>query len=346
MCMATRSPNLSVVGPVTAAPTLRCGGAATGLAAAPDPAASPQPAAAAAPTRSQPDPTTRPQSVGEDPATWQQPVMEALASRWCRSGRTTQQMKHKAASLLVHIARCGLTTESVTWWCLTSRPSRGDWGPAAGSTAYYNQVIARAVLNEAAMLGAQVVPDAIVGTPFSRPARKLLRPLDDAQMDRVRDIADAAAAGSKQLPVVALASAGGSATGIARVSADDIDLDAAKVTFSGTAARAGRLDEWSAQALARHLGHNAAIEPGVPVCIRTRTTPEREVESVSRHLRRVLRAAGLYQLEGVSADSIRLHAANRVLNSEGIVAAARFLGWKSLDRTADALGHHWRHHGG
>ena len=140
----------------------------------------------------------------------------------------------------------------------------------------------------------------------------------------------------------ALATAGGTATDIAQVRAKDINLDEATVAFVGAAARTGPLDEWSVRALRRHLRHNAAIGPGVPVCIRTRTTLEREVESVSWHLRRVLRAAGLYELEGVSADSIRLHAARKVLDTDGVAAAARLLGWRSLDRTAETLGHHWR----
>ena len=60
-------------------------------------------------------------------------------------------------------------------------------------------------------------------------------------------------------------------------------------------------------------------------------------------LRRVLRAVGLYELEGVTACSIRLGSARRVLHGDGIAAAATFLGWTSLDRTADALRHNWRH---
>ena len=235
-----------------------------------------------------------------------------------------------------------LTPLSVAGWCLGSRSNDGSCRPATLDTARYRQGIARAVFEEAAALGAAVDPDTAVGDRIPRPQPKRVRPLTDSEIDRLREIADSAAPGSKQVPVVAVAYAGGSATDIARVSVRDIDLDAATVIFSGAAARGGPLDEWSVRALRRHLRHNAAIGPGVPVCVRTRTTLEREVESVSWHLRRVLRAAGLYELEGVSADSIRLHAARKVLDTDGVAAAARFLGWRSLDRTAETLGHHWR----
>ena len=165
----------------------------------------------------------------------------------------------------------------------------------------------------------------------------------DAEADRVRKWADHAPQGSRQPLAVALAFASGTATEIARVRIGDIDLDKATVAFAGGAARVGPLADWAAQAVRRYVGDNSPVAVGVPLCVSARTTPEREVESVSGLLRRVLRAAGLYELEGVTASSIRLSSARRVLHADGIVAAAKFLGWTSLDRTADALRHNWRH---
>ena len=301
--------------------------------------------------RNQADHSTPHSGLGDDIATWLEPVSERLAVRWPGQSRTSKRMRATGCELVdvlaAAVGSCGLVTPLVVaGWCLRSRANDGSYRPATLDTARARQGIARAVFEEAAALGAAVDPDTAVGDRIPRRRSKRVRLLTDSEIDRLREIVDIAPPRSKQPPVVALASAGGSATDIAAVTAAGIDLDAATVTFSGTSARIGPLDEWSVETLARHLGHNAAIRPGVPVCIRTRTTPEREVESVSRHLRRVLRAAGLYGLEGVSADSIRLHAARRVLDTSGVAAAARFLGWKSLDRTAEALGHQWRHHGG
>ena len=48
---------------------------------------------------------------------------------------------------------------------------------------------------------------------------------------------------------------------------------------------------------------------------------------------------------GVSARSIRLTTAREVLRTDGIEAAARFLGSPSLDSTAAALNHDWGRRG-
>ena len=60
--------------------------------------------------------------------------------------------------------------------------------------------------------------------------------------------------------------------------------------------------------------------------------------SVSSGLHRILREAGLNDPD-TTARSIRLTEAHRVLHTEGIAAAARFLG---LDATAEMLNHQWR----
>ena len=97
------------------------------------------------------------------------------------------------------------------------------------------------------------------------------------------------------------------------------------------------------RAVRRYLRDNSSVPADVPLCVSVPATPEREVESVSGHLRRMLRTAGLYDVEGISSDSVRLTAARRILHEDGIAAAARFLGWASLDRTAEALDHNWSH---
>lgn len=276
-------------------------------------------------------------------------VLEALARRWPGDSRTSGRMIEKASELLEELAAAGaqswedVTEPTVTRWCWRSHTNAGSYRRATPSTARHRQSIARAVFEEAARLGASVDPDAAAGASIARPARKAVRALTDAEAVRLRKWADRAQRGSRQPLVAALAFAGGTATEIASVRIDDIDLDNATVAFVGAAARVAKLDDWSARAVRRYVRDNSPIAAGVPLCVSVRTTPEREVESVSSSLRRMLRTAGLYRVEEISSDSVRLTAARRILRDHGIVAAARFLGWASLDRTAEALDHHWRH---
>ena len=338
--MATHSPNPDPSAPTSRVRKSRSVHAVEGTAGASD-------AADDTPVRSEANNSTPHDGLSDDIATWLAPLSQRLAVRWPGQSRTSERMRAMGGELIEELASAvgscdRLTPQSVAGWYLRSRTNDGSSRPATLDTARYKQGIARAVFEEAAALGAAVDPHTAAGDRIARRRSKQIRSLTDPETDRLREIVDLTAPQSKQLPVVALASAGGSATDIAPVSVDDIDLDAATVTFSGAAARVGRLDEWSLKTLRRHLGHDTVIEPGVAVCIGTRATPEREIESVSWHLRRALSAAGLYEREGVAADSIRLHAAQRVLHTHGIVAAARFLGWRSLDRTAETLGHDWR----
>ena len=276
-------------------------------------------------------------------------MLEALALRWPGDSRTSRRMLEKASELLEELVAAGarswedVTARTVTRWCWRSRTSTGSYRRATPSTARHRQSIARAVFAEAARLGASVDPDAAAGESIARPASKAVRALTDAEAGRVRKWADRAPRGSRQPLVAALAFAGGTATEIARVRVGDIDLDDATVAFTGAAARVGNLDNWGVRAVRRYLRDNSPVSAGVPLCVSVPTTPEREVESVSSHLRRMLCTAGLYAVEEISSDSVRLTTARRILHDDGIAAAARFLGWASLDRTAGALDHNWSH---
>ena len=77
------------------------------------------------------------------------------------------------------------------------------------------------------------------------------------------------------------------------------------------------------------------------VCVSARTSSSRAAHAVTVRLGQVLRDAGIAGRPGVTARSIRLTTANRILQTDGIEAAARFLGSPSLDSTADALGYQW-----
>ena len=169
------------------------------------------------------------------------------------------------------------------------------------------------------------------------------RPLTGQQLLRVCALAEAGTAASRKPLLVALSSAGGSAAQVAAVRAQDVDLGAGTVTFAGSYARVCALDEWSVRVIARYLRANPTA-PGERLCVKADTPPQRAVESVSIRLWRIIKDAGLASRCGISPRSIRLTAARGVLERDGIVAAARFLGSPSLDNTAELLGHDWQHH--
>ena len=144
--------------------------------------------------------------------------------------------------------------------------------------------------------------------------------------------------------LVAAARSGGTPKEIAALRLGDVDLEAATVAFGGPEARVNPLDGWSVKMMRRFLA-NQRSEPrgtGDLLCVSDGSDPVRAAHSVTVRLGTVLRDAGLKGRPGVSARSIRLTTARRVLDSDGIEAAARFLGVPSLDTAAAALRHDWQ----
>ena len=123
----------------------------------------------------------------------------------------------------------------------------------------------------------------------------------------------------------------------------DVDLEAGTVAFRGPAARTNRLEGWAAEAVDAFVGTRPPIPAEQLLCTSGRTGQFQAAHSVTVRLGEVLADAGIAGRAGVTARSIRLTAARRVLETSGIEAAANFLGSASLDTTADALGHTWRH---
>ena len=72
--------------------------------------------------------------------------------------------------------------------------------------------------------------------------------------------------------------------------------------------------------------------------------PHRAAEGISILLWRVLNESGLNREPGITGRSVRLAAGLRILKREGggIEAAARLLGFQSLDNTAAVLNYQWR----
>ena len=281
---------------------------------------------------------------------WRDLVLGALRERYGGNERTAEKIAAEATRLFRYLAARGaaiwpeVPADLVWEWCWAARPDR--WGRLrlpAQSTARNRQWAASAVFEEAEMLGAPVDAAALVGARIKRRDEQVpTRPLTDGEARLVKVFAVSRFIASARPLLVAFSFAGGSASEVAAVRAGDVSLQDAEVSFRGDAARTNPLGNWAAQTIARHFAYNPPSDDSALLCVSGRTDELRAAHSVTVRLREVLIDAGLSRRAGVSARSIRLTTARRVLEADGIEAAARFLGSASLDTAADSLGHDWR----
>ena len=282
---------------------------------------------------------------------WAAVAVEAMSARYERNERTAATVAADVRRLFRYLRAMGVTglegvtCDLVTRWCWAARPDRaGRLGDVSAATARQRQWIALACFEELARLGAPIDPAALIGPRIPRPGMQVsARPLNISEADLVRSHADSGLMTSRRPLQVAFAFAGGTATEIALLRLRDLDMAAGTVTFSGGTARTNPLDEWSIETFRRWLrSQPQAPDSDAPVCVSEGLGLARGARSVSVRLGDVLREAALMGRPGVTARSIRLTTARRVLDEHGIEAAARFLGAVSLDTTAAALQHPWR----
>jgi hypothetical protein len=166
------------------------------------------------------------------------------------------------------------------------------------------------------------------------------RALDEMEMNRVRDVSYHWLIPTRRPIVVALSEAGGSSREIGMVTASDLDLEAGSVRFIGEADRINEIPRVALEALRR------VFSDGYPLVGRLVTSEaldiERASQSVNTELSRVIREAGLRGSSGAVGKSIRLTAANQILETKGLLEAARYVGADSLDRLAAALRFDWK----
>ena len=237
-----------------------------------------------------------------------------------------------------------VTPSMVQDWMWAAWSDRsGRHRSTAQSTARNRQWVARLAFEAAASMGAPIDVAILIGGRIARPTDFIsARPLTDDEAHQVRVFADAGHVASRRSLLVAFSFAGGSATEVAAVRSKDVDTASATVTFSGAAARDGRLDGWGVETVDRYFRNSPSVGADDLLCVTPTISPERAAHSVSVRLGQVLRDAGISGLYGVSARSIRLTTALKILQADGIEAAARFLGSPSLDNTATALNYGWR----
>ena len=283
---------------------------------------------------------------------WEPLVLGALRERM--RPRTAAKAVAEAARLFRSLRAQGaqlwgdVTTEMAQRWYWAARPdSAGRWKSVEVSTARNRRWVALAAFEEAARLGAPIDAAKLAGTPIPRPSEfTSTRPLKPSELQLVRVHAHTGLFTSRRLPITALSFAGGTATEIALVRPGDIDLCEQTVTFRGSAARTNPLDAWSAETLQRWFANQIdAPDPANPLCVSANLSVDRAAHSVSVRLGEVLRDAGLKGIPGVTARALRLTTAKQILDTDGLAAAAQFLGSPSLDNTANALDFDWRRDG-
>ena len=288
---------------------------------------------------------------------WEQAILVGLAARYDPASRTGKKLATHVPWALEYFQDRGVDE----WPKVGPRISlefcyagfeRADGEPTdpAVPTARNRQWMLGIGYELAAALGAQVNPRTAIGAKIQRPKRGAsdapvsTRPLTEQELRRACAYADSRFEPTKQTMMFALSLAGGSATDLSRARAKDVDLNKGTVRFAGSGARLCALPAWSADVVARYLDANPATAPDDLLCVTANPAPQRAAEIVSTQLWKMLNDAGFGHEPGIAGRSLRLTAARRALERDGIEAAARLLGSPSLDNTAAALDYQWRQH--
>ncbi len=266
---------------------------------------------------------------------WEPLVLDAVAERFAGRGETARKAS-RGARLFSYLRARGavlwayVSADLVADWCWAAWLDRSGRPRAVSvSTARNRQWAARAALVEARRLGAAVGDvSALAGGVISRRGSGAVaaRPLAFAEEHLVRAHA-ATVLPSRRALLVALAFSGASATEIALCRRDDIDTAAGLVSLRGDCARVVALDSSAVGALASVEAGFGPLAGDELVCVTAAVEVEKAAHSVTVRLREVLVDAGLADRAGVVARSLRLTTARRVLDADGIEAAARLMRW-------------------
>ena len=273
--------------------------------------------------------------------------VSAIRARF--SGASVAKLEMSARRLFRWLTRQGVASvgdasrDVIEAWCHAAGSRHGTLFSPSVSTIRNRRWCVETVgliLAQAGIdIGGWPIPTGRLSVP-SRDPQPRTRPLSDVELEQLHGFADPGLPGSRRGVIVALAEAGGSASEIADVRAADVDLGKRTVRFRGAAERVNGLSGWGA---ARIEALNARRGVSVPVGFLA-CDGEPSAHKVSVRLYQALRDAGLGGVGGVTGSSVRLTGARRILESDGLEAAARFLGAKSLDLVAKALNHDWRNH--
>lgn len=164
--------------------------------------------------------------------------------------------------------------------------------------------------------------------------------LSDNEISRCRWAAETAlVAGPRYTAALAALEAGASTGETGCLAWDDVALDGSSIRIHGSHAQRPRTltpTAWGQRALLDARGHATSAYIAVLRC----TTYDSRRTSVTHVVREILERGGAPA--GAEPRSITAWAAQRILNDAGrIEAAARAIGFESLDRTAALIGFDW-----
>lgn len=178
------------------------------------------------------------------------------------------------------------------------------------------------------------------GDTVSRGEPESPRPLTLLELDSVVAMVNSTLISTGEDLLVAFSMSGATANEAGLVRACDVDLANEVVHFRGENPRSAVLTEWASQRIALFLSENHR-EGEQRLAVADFVTAENVARTVNTRLMNVMRMTGFRSGSGVTAKSIRLGAATVVLESQGLEAAALFLGNNSLDATARMLRYEW-----
>jgi hypothetical protein len=233
-----------------------------------------------------------------------------------------------------------LGTEHVDGYMWAATSARGAMTEAKPRTAANRQAFVRRFLDVLGALGLWTGGD-IVGAPIKRGTSETSRPLTPEETRLVEVYSAEGLLIGRRPMLVAFAQAGADATEIALVTPADVDLRAGMVTLGLRHRRTNPLTPWGIETVGEYFAAKTP-EAGRPLCVVGGKPIHRLAHAVTVSLRGALVAAGIAGRPRVTARSVALASAERVLDREGIVAAARFLGSNSLDATAASLDFDWQ----
>ena len=278
---------------------------------------------------------------------WLPLVQRGLRQR-LRYETTAEKAVREAARLFRYLDAHGVETfeqvtpQMVIKWCWAPLPDRkGKHKVPEAATARNRRWYAQEVLKEVASLGAPVDPVALVGETIRRFPKAVTRPLTDAESDVLMAKSDVGHRLTRVSVTVALSFGGGTATEVSNVLRRHVDLTEGTVTFVGLEHRTNQLCDWGADVIGRWLTDHPEVGAEDRLCVLPDSEGREAMKSVAVRQHSAMSRAGLAGLPQLSARSIRLTGGRRVLESDGIEAAALFLGSPSLDNTALALNYRW-----
>jgi hypothetical protein len=273
-------------------------------------------------------------------------ALHELVGLYAANERTSAKVIGEVQRFVRYASACGveyldeLRAEHVECYLWAATSSRGAIDEAKPRTAANRQAFVRRFLDVLGALGLWSGGD-IVGAPIDRGVSETSRPLTDEEMRLVEVYsADGLFIGRRPMQV-AFAQAGADASEIATVTVNDVDLLVGSVTLGLQHRRTNPLTPWGIEVVGEYLAAMSP-EPGQPLCVLGGKPLHRLAHSVTVSLRGALIAAHIGGRPRVTARSIGLWSAARVLERDGVVAAARFLGSNSLDATAASLGFDWQ----